>query len=274
MGNAAFYFYPEPDGNRLVTIDLGEGLGEMYSDFEWNQSSTTTLNGQMRRLNGMTREIITISRDRMKGGEELGHKLMALQNHLDRGHAVIFTADTSKTWFGPVRQPPAGGDTTIQVYSNPFRSIVGTQIPSANDYVTIETMGPGMIQEIKKLSSVSSLSSTVSSEFSCDAMNFSYGQRLAFARWYRCHCGLKRLPEDTGKAIVTNEHGILWSLELRLVPDAYSYFRFHPDEGSDQFVEFLPSGDTDPQENTLDNGRALFNPPLDFEDWQKPGFGE
>ncbi len=30
MGNAKFYFYPEPNGGRLVEIDLGERLGELF----------------------------------------------------------------------------------------------------------------------------------------------------------------------------------------------------------------------------------------------------
>ena len=184
MGNAAFYFYPEPNGNQLVTIDLGEGLSEMFSDFEWDSNTTVSLSGKQGRSNGMTRELITIQRDRMKEGEDLAHKFMSLQNHLDRGYTVMFTADTDKTWFAPVKTDPIGGDTTVNVYDNPFRALTGTNIPAADDYVTIETMGPGMLQEIKKLTSVSSLSSTLGGSFDCDAINFSF-IRLSFARWYR-----------------------------------------------------------------------------------------
>lgn len=255
MGNAAFYFYPRPAGNKLVTIDLGSALGQMYSDFEWQSSTGVTLNGKMQRVNGMTRELITISRDRMAGGEETAHKLLAMQNHLDRGYSVAFTADTDKTWFAPIRKSPVGGDETVEVYANPFHQLFGTQIPSANDYVAIETMGPGMLQEIKKLSNVSSLTSTAGGDFDCNAINFTYEQKLSFARWYRCFVGLKRPQADVGKAIVTNESGILWSLQLTLVPDAFEMFKFHPDLGSEQRIEWQ----TDSAFNGQSDGRAAFD---------------
>lgn len=255
MGNAAFYFYPEP-GNTLVTIDLGEALGEMYSDFEWNSQTGVSLGGYQKRVNGMTREIVTIQRDRMRQGETLAHKLMAMQNHLDRGFSVMFTADTSKTWVAPISQPPTGGDTRVFVHSNPFRDIVGTNIPAVDDYVTIETGGPGMLQEIKKLSSVSGLSSTADSYFDSDAVNFNYANRPAFARWYRCYPILKRPQSDVGKAIVTNEHGLLWSLSLRLVPDYHALYKFHPLTGSefpfDWVTATLPEEMTGTPRPTLD----------------------
>ena len=31
--SARFYYYPEPDGSHLITIDLGEELGELFCDF-------------------------------------------------------------------------------------------------------------------------------------------------------------------------------------------------------------------------------------------------
>ena len=31
MGNATFWFYPQPDGRHLVSIDMGQALGELSS---------------------------------------------------------------------------------------------------------------------------------------------------------------------------------------------------------------------------------------------------
>ena len=74
MGNAKFYFTPEPfgalNGATLVTIDLGEALRKctviypsrllgLFSDW---------LNTKICRS---TQEIVTIQRDRMIGGEDL-----------------------------------------------------------------------------------------------------------------------------------------------------------------------------------------------------------
>ena len=57
MGNAAFWFYPS--GAHLVTINLGEQLGELFTDFEVDAATGTSLSGRMRRVVGLQREIIT-----------------------------------------------------------------------------------------------------------------------------------------------------------------------------------------------------------------------
>ena len=63
-------------------------------------------------------------------------------------------------------------------------------------------------------------------------------------RHYRFHPVLKRLPSDIGKSIVTNEHGLLWSLELRLTPDYENYFAFHPNQSHDTPSGLLGDGIT------------------------------
>ena len=101
MGNARFYYTPEPfgAGPRLHVIDLGEALGEMYSDISVEAVDAVSLTGSIQRSVGRTQEVVTIQRDRMIGGEDLAIQFHALQNHLDRGFSVSFAADEDNAFL-------------------------------------------------------------------------------------------------------------------------------------------------------------------------------
>tara|TARA_R100000734_G_scaffold14723_2_gene10871 strand:- start:8739 stop:9584 length:846 start_codon:yes stop_codon:yes gene_type:complete len=269
MGNAIFYYYPQPDGNKLVTIDLGDPLGQLFSDIEWNADTGVTLSGKMRRVNGMTRERVTIQRDRLSGGETIAHQLIAMQNHLDRGFSVFFSADSDKTFYAPVKNSLVGGDTNIELYPNPFYDFVGTATPDANDYVVLETMGPGMYQEIKKVSNSSGLSAITGGSMTTNDVSFTYGDRLSFLRWYRCWGGLKRPSDQIGQSIITNENGILWSLNVELVVDASLMFRYHPDQGSEFRTEFNGvAAEPTPPEVTMEDPRQRFTLEEQFQPYE------
>jgi hypothetical protein len=266
MGNAIFYYYPQPDGNKLVTIDLGDPLGQLFSDIEWQSDTGVTLSGKMRRVNGLTRERVNISRDRLSGGETTAHQLIALQNHLDRGFSVFFSADSDKTFMAPVKNSLVGGDTNIELYPNPFYDFVGTARPAANDYVVLETMGPGMFQEIKKVSNSSNLSAITGGNITTNDIAFTYGDRLSFLRWYRCWGGLKRPSDQIGQSIITNESGILWSLNVELVVDASLLFRYHPDQGSEIRTEFNGASSVGlPPEVTMEGSKTAVNIDSDYQ---------
>ena len=48
--SARFYYYPEPDGSHLITIDLGEELGELFSDFFVNAVDGISITGHRQRM--------------------------------------------------------------------------------------------------------------------------------------------------------------------------------------------------------------------------------
>ena len=228
MGTAKFYFFPFPDGLRLETIDIGEGLAEFFTDMEVVANDGIGFDGSIKRSVGSIREVLTIQRDRMKLSEDLAHRFRSLQNHLDRGHSVSFTADSDKNFCGFTKNAPTSGDTIIHVTGNPFYSMSTNNGIAANDYVTIETGNPGMITETRKVTAnnVTSFSSGGSLTVS-PAISFSYPVG-SFCHYYRFYPCLKRPLADIGKNIITNEHGQLWSLDIRLVVDYELLYSFRP----------------------------------------------
>ena len=240
---AKFYFYPMPIANHLVTIDLGEDLAEFYSEMEYTKDTSQSMNGKLHQTTLLSREVFTIVRDRMSGGEDLAHKLLALQNHLDRGYSVAFAADHTKAFCHPISVNPSGGENNLRMYSNPFRNMVGSHNPAPNDYIIVESQPPAMIQEAHKISSVGAgFSSSIGGNVNLtNLVNFTYPS-IAFMRHYRFLPVLKRHPADIGKSCVTNEHGLLWSLEIRLTPDYENYFAFHPNQNNDAPSGLLQDG--------------------------------
>ena len=245
MGTAKFWYYPQPSGNQLVEIDLGEPLGELFSDYQINSSDGVALDGGIYRSNGKSCEYVTIQRDRMIGGEDLALKLIALQNHLDRGYSCAFTADSDKAFAYPILTNPNSGSPTLNLGSNPFSAFMGSLTPSTNDYMMIETKGPGMVTEAIKVSSVdaSFTSANGGTLTPVDPIKFQY-DRFAFARWYRCFPVMKRPQGSIGKSIITNEHGFTFSLNVVLVNDVSGLMAFHPGATDQVFTDLIDASDS------------------------------
>ena len=241
--SAKFWYYPIPAGNKLEEIDIGENVAELFSAFRKDVSSGTSLDGTSYRSVGLTQEIITIQRDNFILGEDLAHQFRALQNHLDRGYTCSFTTDHTKAWCGGlITSPASSGSTVINVGSNPFSNFVGSNVPAANDYVVLETQPPASVVETNKIASVSAgFSSTNGGNLTLSrGLSFRYDVDT-FVRWYRFFPVLKRLPEDVNQSIITNEHGTLWSLEIRLMVDYSGWFAFAPPSKELQDMSFPSS---------------------------------
>lgn len=229
MGNAKFYYYPMPNGAVLKTIDMGESLGELFSDFEVDASDGVSMNGGIFRSVGRSGEVVTIQRDRMILGEDLARKFVALQNHLDRGFSCAFASDSDKAWAAPLRYGPTANTGALSCFANPFRAAVGSNVVAANDYIVLETQPPAMLHEIAKIDSATLSAAGGGSIALNEGVNFHYRSGPpVFARYYRFWPILKRPAADVGRNIITNEGGRLFSLSLRLVPDYSTLFAYHP----------------------------------------------
>ena len=251
MGNPKFFYFPSPNGQRLHTIDLGEPLAEMYSEFEVDSTTAVGFDGSMYRTTGVHREIVTIQRDRFKLGEDLAIQFQALQSHLDRGFSVAFSADSDKCYCFPLSLNPSGGDHQINVSGDPFRGFTGGAVPADNDYITIESQNPALLYEQHKVlpQNTSTPAATITAAAGGQiniSPSVAFNHQVSFARYYRFYPLLKRPNEDVGKAIVTSEGGRLFSLNLRLVVDYQQLFSNHPDVGEyltqePQWAQEVPS---------------------------------
>lgn len=227
MGNSKFFYYPKPDSRRLVTIDMGEMIGELYSDFEVDVVDANRRNGGINRSVGLTREIVNIQRDRMNGSEDLAIQFVAMQNHLDRGGVVGFCADSDKAYAYPLIARPNSGDQTVGCAPNPFVDMAGSITPAANDYVTIESESPNSLREQGKILTNGTTPAAGGQITLKQRIVFTYPRR-AFLRHYRFWplC-LRRPAGDVGRNIITNERGFLFSLDIRLMVDLSALFAFH-----------------------------------------------
>ena len=225
--SAKFWFYPQPDGRRLIEIDLGEDLGELFSDWDIDTVDGRSMDGGIFRSVGRGNEIITIQRDRLLLGEEVNAKLWAMQNHLDRGYNVAFSADHTKSSAIPVIVEPTSLQTSITLGPDTFSDVWGYQPPSPGERYVLMTGGPGVITEMIKVDTAS-LTKTSGGSLNLDGdVVFTY-DRPVFLRWWRSWPMLKRPQADVGKNIVTNEGGRLWSLNLRLTTNNAGLFASHP----------------------------------------------
>ena len=262
MGNAKFFYYPQPDGRHLVEIDLGEPLGELQSEFEHDAVDAVTQSGAIFRSVSRGGEVITIQRDRMQLGEDLAVQFDAMQNHLDRGFSVFFCADADKAWAAPFTTPPQAGKFVYNVNNAVFSDITGTSVlPVAGDYVVIESDSPPYIRETHEIHAISVTAGSGGSVTLKKRLNFDYSNRPVFMRYYRTWPVLKRPQSDVGRAIITNEGGRLFSLSIRLVVDYDLLFAAHNGDGYNlQFIPASPSsGDLEDQtgRTTLDGGREV-----------------
>lgn len=239
--SAKFYYYPEPNGLNLVTIDLGEDLGELFSEFFVDAVDGITQTGQRKRSVGRMSEIVRIQRDRLSLGADLAYQFAAMQNHLDRGFSVAFAADHTKAWAAPCKSKPIATSRSLNCYGSPFTAFAdpaGTGFkPAVGDYLILETQPPGMLHEQLKVDNVTNLSATSGGQIGLEnRIAFAY-QDIAFVRHYRFWPCLKRPASDAGKNIITNESGRLFSLDLTLVPDYRTLFAFHPERYANPGVD-------------------------------------
>ena len=261
MGNAKFYYYPQPEGasRHLVEIDMGEALGELQSSFEHDTVDAITQSGGIFRSVSKGGEVVTIQRDRMNLGEDLAIIFDGLQNHLDRGYSCMFSSDHAKSWAASCIPSPTGGSFTVDVGDAVFSPITGTTVagssivPVAGDYVVLETDSPPYIREVKKIESISVSAATGGTITFTRRIAFDYTGRMVFCRWYRFFPVLKR-ASDIGSPIVTNEGGRLFSLSLSLVVDYELLFANYNGNG-----ESIPLTEATPATGDLPNTQGTFS---------------
>lgn len=234
MGNAKFFYYPKPSSTSfLETIDLGEPLAELFSDYEIDAQDGISYTGRRNRTVSRISEVIRIQRDRMVNGETNAAYLMTLQSHLDRGHSAMFTSDVNKAYGTYLLLPARAGDTSIFVGPNMFRSIVGNQILVAGDYLMIESENPNMRYQQVEIASLTATATSGGTINLSQPIAFDFDTGIVGVRHYRFWPTLKRPVDNLGQNMVTNERGFLWSLDVVLTPDYPEMFSYYLQMGNE-----------------------------------------
>jgi hypothetical protein len=249
MGNAKFYFYPKPSQTPyLSTIDLGEPLAELFSDYEIDAQDGVSYTGRRYRTVSRISEIVRIQRDRMIDGEDKAADLITLQSHLDRGYSTLFAADSAKAHATYLKQPVFAGDTVLTVSKNVFRNIVGNQIVVAGDYLMIESENPNMRYQLVEVQSITATATADGTITLASPILYDFDKGTIGVRHYRFWPSLKRPVENLGQNMITNERGFLWSLDVTMTPDYVEMFNNYIGLGrelgdiSDAFGDALTDG--------------------------------
>ena len=203
----------------LETIDLGEPLAELFSEFEIDAQDGVSYTGRRYRTVSRISEVVRIQRDRMISGEDKAAELMTLQSHIDRGYSTLFAADLDKAYATHLTRPARAGDTVIFVASNVVRSIVGNKIVTAGDYLMIESQNPNMRYQQVEVQSITATATAGGTITLVNPIAFDFDRGSVSVRHYRFWPTLKRPVENVGSNMVTNERGFLFSLDVIMTPD-------------------------------------------------------
>jgi len=255
VGNAVFWYYPDPDGT-LEEVDLGEGISNLFWEPERQAEDAIAGDaGQYREL-GWGRLRVFISLERMKSGAALARSLENMQSHLERNGAVAFCADKDKAVAVFAKSTLQRGDQAIFSDGNPFAVFNSSAAMAANDVVCVQTPSMEANREWADLT-------TWTSEYSfalngsANGVLYSTDSDVIMVR-YQDFFPVLRMPIDQiNRNIVTHEHRIGYTLDIQLVEDPSGWTTFSgegailrptqtdgivkPDEGFGQSIDQIIS---------------------------------
>lgn len=214
--SAAFYWYPDA-GATLDRLVLNSRISRA-EPFTLAQASDeySGAQGFVRSFNGVRRRVrIAIDRKSLlsSAGATDYRRLQTLISHLKRGGAVGFTTDTTQA----VAAYPSGGWEASYSYvasaGNAFASWESSAALAAGAEVVIESAPLYGVDERQILSTFTAPGTFV---FATDTLRHRFSGLDAMLRWHRFWPAL-RLPQDQlEQPLLTDEHGIGWSLDLTL----------------------------------------------------------
>jgi len=210
MGNPVIWFYPSAT-TGLVEIDFGEGLSDLQITPIREAEDARAYDGSLYRSVLSGREQVRIVLDRFTDAA-LARKFESLQTHLERGGAISFSADKEKAWAGFANSPLAGA-TEIPTEGHAFGAYYSTPNLSAGDVMCIESVNPEALREFVAVDGLlyDDLSITAQT-----TILYEYTILPAMVR-YRDFWPVLQMPAgELGRAIVTHDHRISYTLDLTL----------------------------------------------------------
>lgn len=210
MADPRFYYYPE-SGGTLETIDLAGPLSDLQEtelrDVEDAYDGERVLYRQV--LGGGYRVRIVLERFT---SQALERKLKTMSAHLERGGYIGFSRDHAKTWAGfGASGYTYRGRSIFYSTVNQFGAWNGSATFASGDECTIESGNPEMYREYNTVSSINASNQVTLG----NALVYTYSNPVLL-RWRDFYPAL-RLPADkVGKALVTHDHRISWTLDVEL----------------------------------------------------------
>lgn len=215
MSRPSIWFYPTA-GGAAEELNLGWSIQELTRIESYIRTTPTNGVGYPTSYGLLGRTRVRVRKERVTS-QALIAGLRAVESHLLRGGVIGVAADRSKMFAAYVSTGLYGGGSTIEGGGNIYQSIMSeSQTLAAGDVVCLESGNPNYRREELTISTVSlasmthSITTTTPIRFDRDA---SAG---VMVRHRDCYPALY-LPEDQlGRALVTSEHGALWTFEAEL----------------------------------------------------------
>lgn len=148
MGNAFFWYYPDPNDATALAVDCGRPLGDRKGPIpSVNQSVTETLTGISTTVHYGGKAEITVSlTGALNGpGRVLRRLLYNMVNHLQRGNYVVLAEDCDFAFAGFMTKLPGAGQSVLPYYQNVFEqlndlnNVNNRELYVQSDYQTYKT---------------------------------------------------------------------------------------------------------------------------------------
>lgn len=179
MGNATFYYYPDPRGG-LEVVDLGGGLQSLPNTLQATSRVDRVMGGEVYSTKLGQVERVPFTREGISD-LDLVADLESLESHLKGGAGSTgFSADHAKTWGGYVPTGLRRGSTVLRTGGNAYAAFSGSGAITTGDYVVIESGYPEFHREVRRVASVSGGTVTLA-----EGLRFSYSLRPVLVRWHR-----------------------------------------------------------------------------------------
>jgi len=220
LANPRFYFYPA-GFSTLQTIELPR-VSRLEPVQQPQLTTLTTANLGMVQVSYGVRRLwrITLERDSMlsDAGRARWRALHALVSHLETGGAVGFATDHSKAYAGYSAGSYILGGSYVVWQGNAFAPWNQSAAPVAGDDLLIEQAPMYGRVECHKVASITNRTIALSGT----TLQFDHNGTSAIIRNAGFFPAL-RLAADRYTPPMTNEHGIIHSLDLTLEMDAAIY---------------------------------------------------
>jgi hypothetical protein len=215
MGDAAFFFYPEP-GAALSTIDLGRRATAIE---EWEVRDQEV----SRAMSGATSRIVYTAYNRVNVQIDLFgdfNKVVQLEtfvNYMRSGGYCSFTEDTAACYAGFATIRPKHGASNVFTHQNLFSDFGDTYAGASGDYIVVQSPSPRMIRETVRISSAAArnfgLANTLRRDFTNESWVLIKDRR--FWPWLRLEPGTLN-----GPIVSPNQHRVTWNIELEFYEPA------------------------------------------------------